>query len=227
MKNRGKWTATLLIAIILLAGGIAFLWQTGFFAAAASLEGLQQYMERFSPCSQLIYFLVQLASVIVAPIPSNLTAAAGAVLFGFWETFLLTAGAVLLGSVTVFLLARTLGQSFADRFVSQRVSEKYLHIIQAKRDVFLILVFLFPFFPDDLICILAGLTDISLFRFFVIALLTRPWGLMVACAVGSSTLKLPLWGMVLLGLAGLTLFLVGMKYGDRVEQRFLDKFKKK
>ncbi|MCI8539769.1 MAG: TVP38/TMEM64 family protein [Oscillospiraceae bacterium] len=226
MKNKSKWTAALPAAVILLAGGIIFLWQTGFFAAASSLEGLQQYIERFSPYSQLIYFLVQLASVIVAPIPSNLTAAAGAVLFGFWEAFLLTAGAVLLGSVTVFLLARTLGQSFANRFVNQRVSEKYLCIIQSKRDIFLILVFLFPFFPDDLICILAGLTDIPLPRFFLIALFTRPWGLMVACAVGSSTLAIPLWGMVLLGLAGAALFLVGMKYGDKVEQRLLDKFKK-
>ena len=84
MKNKGKWAAALLITIALLAGGILFLWQTGFFAAAASLEGVQQYIERFSPYSQLIYFLVQLVSVIVAPIPSNLTAAAGAVLFGFW-----------------------------------------------------------------------------------------------------------------------------------------------
>ena len=185
---------------------------------------MQQYIERFSPYSQLIYFLVQLVSVIVAPIPSNLTAAAGAVLFGFWPAFLLTAAAVLLGSVTVFLLARILGQGFADRFVNRQVSEKYLHLIQSKRDIFLILVFLFPFFPDDLICILAGLTDISLPRFFVIALFTRPWGLMVACAVGSSTLSIPIWGMALLGAAGLALFLVGIEYGSEVEQRLLDRF---
>lgn len=226
MKNKSRWAIALLITIVLLGGGILFLWQTGFFAVASSLEGVQQYMERFSPYSQLIYFLVQLASVIVAPIPSNLTAAAGAVLFGFWPAFLLTAAAVLLGSVTVFQLARTLGQPFANRFVDRRVSEKYLHLIQSKRDIFLILVFLFPFFPDDLICILAGLTDISLPRFFLIALFTRPWGLLVACAVGSSTLSIPMWGMALLGAAGLALFLVGMKYGDKVEQRILEKFKK-
>ncbi len=50
----------------------------------------------------------------------------------------------------------------------QRVADKYLEVIRRKRDIFLILVFLFPFFPDDLICILAGLTDIPLHRFFLI-----------------------------------------------------------
>ncbi len=226
MKKNRKWIATLFITVILLAACLLFLWQSGFFAAASSLEGLQGYIDHFSPYSQLLFFVVQLISVIVAPIPSNLTAAAGAVLFGFWEAFLLTAAAVLSGSVIVFLLARTLGRSFADQFVSQKVSDKYLHIIQTKRDTFLCLVFLFPFFPDDLICILAGLTDIPLTRFILIALFTRPWGLMVACAVGSSTLIIPWWGMVLLGLAGLALFLLGMKYGDKLEQRLLDKFKK-
>ena len=87
------------------------------------------------------------------------------------------------------------------------------------------LVFLFPFFPDDLICILAGLTDIGFLRFLVIVLLTRPWGLLVASAVGSSVISIPLWAMALIGLAGLALFLVSMKYGDRWEARLLEKFK--
>ena len=78
-------------------------------------------------------------------------------LFGMWPAFLLTAGAVVLGSAVVFWLARVLGHSFAGRFVSQKVSDKYLDLIRRKRDIFLVLVFLFPVFPDDLICILAGL----------------------------------------------------------------------
>ena len=163
--------------------------------------------------------------MVIAPIPSNITAAGGALLFGMWPAFLLTAGAVVLGSAAVFWLARILGQSFAGRFVSQKVSDQYLDLIRRKRDVFLALVFLFPFFPDDLICILAGLTDISFSRFLVIVVLTRPWGLLVASAVGGSVISIPIWAMVLIGLAGLALFLVAMKYGDRWEAWLLEKFK--
>lgn len=72
-----------------------------------------------------------------------------------------------------------------EQLVSRKVADKYLELIQRKRDIFLILVFLFPFFPDDLICILAGLTDIPLRRFVVIVLFTRPWGLLVSCALGA------------------------------------------
>ena len=223
--KRYSWPLTLLLTLVLLGGGGYFLWRTGFFAIT-SLEGMRTYIQNFAPYSHLLYFLIQLASVILAPIPSNLTAMAGGLLFGAWLSFLLTAGAVILGSMIVFLLARALGRSFADRFVSQRVSERYLEIIRRKRDVFLALVFLFPFFPDDLICILAGLTDIPPLRFLVLVTLTRPWGLLVACALGGSVISIPIWTMVLIGAVGLVLFLVALKYGDRWEAALLERFQK-
>ena len=224
--KRHQWAATLILAILLLGGGALLLWQTGFFAAATSLEGMRGYIEYFSPYSHAVYFLIQLLSVIIAPIPSNITALAGAVLFGAWTSFLLTAAAVIGGSMLVFWLARVLGRSFADKFVSQRVSDKYLEVIKRKRDIFLILVFLFPFFPDDLICILAGLTDVGYLRFFLIVTLTRPWGLLVACALGGSVISIPLWGMAVIGAVGLALFLVCLRYGDRWEQALLNRCQK-
>ena len=153
-----------------------------------------------------------------------MTALAGALLFGALFAFLLTWAAVVLGSFVVFLLARRLGQAFVDRFVSQTLSDRYLEVIHRKRDVFLAMAFLFPFFPDDILCILAGLTEISLPRFLVLVILFRPWGLLVASAVGGSVVSIPLWGMVLLGLGGLSIFLLGMKYGDRLEEALLHRF---
>ena len=163
--------------------------------------------------------------MILAPIPSNITAAAGGVLFGTWTAFLLTFAAVAAGSLLVFGLARALGRDFADRVVSRKLSDKYQDILRSKAPVFLTLAFLFPFFPDDMLCILAGLTDISFRRFTVIVLLARPWGLLFASALGGSTLGLSPWVMVPIALAGLALFLLGMKYGDRLEERLLARLK--
>ena len=214
------------LTIAILGGSVWALYATGFFEAARSSQGIQDYIARCTPWSHLAFFAVQLASVIIAPIPSNITAAAGAFLFGLWPSFLLTWAAVALGSAAVFGLARALGQSFAARFVGEKLSDRYLDIIRRKRDTFLATAFLFPFFPDDLLCILAGLTDIGWKRFVILVALTRPWGLLVACAVGSSTVSIPPWGMVLLGLAGLAVFLLAMKYGDRIEDALLARWKK-
>lgn len=221
-----RWVSTLLLSLVLLGGGALLLWKTGFFASIGSLQAMREYIDRFAPFSQLVYFLVQLLSVIIAPIPSNITALAGAVLFGMWPAFLLTAAAITLGSLLVFQLARILGQPFVERLVSQKVSNQYLEVIRRKRDIFLILVFLFPFFPDDIICILAGLTDIPFPRFFAIVLLARPWGLLAACALGDSVIRIPLWGMALLGIGGVLIFLLVLKYGDRWEEALLRRFRK-
>ena len=224
MKRKG-WLV-LLAVILLLAGGGVLLWRSGFFDALTSQQAMRDYIQRFAPYTHLCFFLIQFLSVLLAPIPSNITALAGGVLFGTWVSVLLTWAAGVLGSVLVFLLARYLGQSFVDRMVSQSVTSRYLEIIRRKQDVFLALVFLFPFFPDDLICILAGLTTIPFRRFLIITLLTRPWGLLVACALGGSALSIPLWAMALLAVGGIAVFLVCLKYGDRWENWLLERWKK-
>lgn len=226
MKNRQK-LITLAAAALLLGAGGWFLYSSGFFRAAGSLEGLRAYIDRFAPYSHLLFFLVQFLSVVLAPIPSNITAAAGGLLFGTWPAFVITFGAVAAGSLLVFWLARALGRDFADRLVSRKLSEKYQDVLRTKAPVFLVLAFLFPFFPDDMLCILAGLTDISFRRFAVIVLLTRPWGLLFASALGGSTLALPPWVMVPIGLGGLALFLLGMKYGDKLEESVLGRLRER
>lgn len=226
MKDKKQLLALAAVILFLAAGGW-FLYASGFFQAAGSLDGLRAYIVHFAPYSHLAFFLIQLLSVILAPIPSNITAAAGGLLFGTWPAFLLTFGAVTAGSLLTFSLARVLGRDFADRLVDRKLSEKYRDILRTKAPVFLVLAFLFPFFPDDMLCILAGLTDISFRRFFVIVLLTRPWGLLFASALGGATLGLSPWVMLPIGLGGLVLFLLGMKYGDRLEGRVLDRLEER
>lgn len=221
LKTILLWTMTAL----LLGGCVLALYLTGFFEAARSQDGIRAYIEGCAPWSQLAFWGIQLVSVVVAPIPSNITALAGAILFGAIPAFLLTWSAVTLGSVIVFFLARVLGQDFALRFVGQRLSAKYLDLIRRKRDTFLFLAFLFPFFPDDLLCILAGLTDLSWRRFLLLCVLARPWGLLAACAVGGSVLTIPLWAMAALGAAGGVLFVLALKYGDHLQDKLLERFK--
>ena len=184
---------------------------------------MQAYIQRFAPYSHGVFFLLQLVSVIVAPIPSNLTTVAGGLLFGAWSSFLISTVAVVLGSAIVFQLSRRLGQPFAQKFVSGRTWERYGEVIRRKRDVFLFLAFLFPFFPDDLLCIMAGLTNVSFRRFLILVLLGRPWGLLAAAAVGGSVVSIPWWGMALLGVGGLALFLGALRYGDRIEEWIIER----
>jgi uncharacterized membrane protein YdjX (TVP38/TMEM64 family) len=224
-KEIKKWIAAV-VGIALLSGLCLFLWRTDLLERLQDTAALRDYLSDQAPWSQLIFFGLQLCSVIIAPIPSNLVAATGGAFFGTWQGFLITILAVTIGSCTTFWLARTLGKNFADRIVRKKLPAHYLELLDRKRDSFLILAFLFPFFPDDLLCIMAGLTDIPFRRFFFIVLFARPWGLLIASAFGGSLCGFSLKSLPILLLCG-ALFLIGLIYGDRMGQAVLKFLKRK
>lgn len=226
MKHSKQWFLAIVAAAALLMGLSLFLWKTGALHSLNSVDDLRDFLTDCAPWSHLVFFLLQLSSVIIAPIPSNLTAMAGGACFGLGWGFLITFLAVNLGSLITFSLARTLAHSWAMGVASRKLPPKYLDLIGRKRDSFLILVFLFPFFPDDLICILAGLTDIPFRRFALIVLLTRHWGLLVASAMVASLFALPAWALLLVVAAGLCLFVMGLLYGDKIQDWVLARFQK-
>ena len=129
--------------------------------------------------------------------------------------------AVWSGSMLVFLAARRLGQRAVQKWVDRSVMEKYMPFIKDKQEMFLFLALLFPFFPDDVLCILAGLTTIPTGRFSALMLLARPWGLVFAAIIGSGALHLPLWGWALMILALGAVFWFAMKYNKRIEDWLL------
>ena len=214
---------SLALCLGLLGLGCWFLYRTGFFAALSSTQALEAYIEQFSPFGELAFFLLQLLSVLIPPIPNNMLALAGGVAFGFFRSFLLTILAIYVGSLLMFLLARKLGRPFVELF-SHSSWEKYLGILRARHDFFFLLALLLPYFPDDLLCLLMGLTDIPLRRFLIIVVLARPWGLLFASTLGSLVLTLPLWAIILLFLAGAAVFLFGLKYGVRIEEWLIHRF---
>ena len=224
--GRAAWIALIVLAVAAALGACVYaLLRSGWLERLNSVEDLREMIAATGVWGGLVYFLMQMMTVIVAPIPSNVTMMAGALALGFWKAMLLGVLAVLAGSVVVFLAARRLGRRAVQRIVDNSVMEKYLPVIEEKQDTFLFLTLLFPFFPDDAICILAGLTSIPLRRFVCIMALTRPWGLVFAALLGSGAFSMPVWAWVALGVPMLAIFVLAMRYGDKIESRLFEKFR--
>lgn len=220
-RNKKVIRIILIIAAIAaaLAGGGYALWKTGVFERINSVEELREVISGAGAWAGIVYFFLQMMTVIVAPIPSNISMMAGALALGFWKAMILGVLAVVAGSIIVFLAARALGRNAIHRFLDKGVMEKYLPVIEEKQDMFLFLTMLFPFFPDDALCMLAGLTNISLGRFTAIMILGRPWGLIVAALLGSGSLSLPVWAWVILGAVGICIFYFALKYSSEIEDK--------
>ena len=170
--------------------------------------------------------LLQIAQVIIAPIPGNVTTLAGGAMFGFGPALAYSTIAILIGALIAFGIGRVCGRPLVNKLAPADVVDKYLNVLAGKQRMTLALMFLFPFFPDDVLCILACHTQLPFRRFALIALCARPWGLLFASALGGASLSIPLWAMVLIGLAGVMIFVLGMLYGDRLERAILKRLGK-
>lgn len=218
-KRRARRIALAVLIVLALAAGAVAAYKNGWFERIGSVEELRALIDEAGAFAGVVFFLLQMLTVIVAPIPSNVTMMAGALALGFWQAMLLGIAAIWAGSLIMFLLSRRLGQRAVQGFIDRTVMEKYLPVIEEKQDVFLFLTLLFPFFPDDMLCILAGLTTMPAGRFALIMLLARPWGLVFAALLGSGTLSLPPWGWAVLVAVLAAVFVLALKYSRQIEER--------
>lgn len=191
----------------------------GWFALFGSKESIQQYVASFGPWAPLAFFLLQFIQVILSPVPGSVTTIAGGVLFGFGYAFLISTAAVLLGSVCAFLLGKRFGRPLVEKIAGKNVIEKYMKTVSSRQKIVLIMMFLLPFFPDDILCLIAGLSAMRLPYFSLLVIITRPWGLLFSSLLGSGLITMAAWIWIVLAIFVGILFIVTLKYAPVIEER--------
>ena len=200
------WSAIILLAI--LAAGVALFFigrGRGWFSIFNSVDELREFIAGYGAWAPLVFFLLQVLQVILAPIPGSVTTLVGGLFFGFWKAMLISIAAVLVGSVILFLLAKHLGRPLVERLVGKERVDKYMKSMSSRQFWVLFMMFLMPFFPDDVLCLIAGLTAIRFPGFVIMVIVTRPWGLVFSALVGSGAITVPIWGWVIIAAASLVL----------------------
>ena len=216
-KNKVKeWILGILI-VLALAGVGFFLYKRGFWQRFSSIKEMQAYIRGFGEWALPVFFVLQFLQVIAAPIPGNITTLVGSLLFGFWPAILTSIGAVIGGSMFAFWLARRLGKPFVSKLIGEKLTEKYLTNMTSRYRVMLGVMFIFPFFPDDALAMMAGLTAMRPLNFLLIVTCTRPWGLIVSALVGSGQVVIPVWGWVIIACCSAAFLYVSFRYSDKIE----------
>ena len=209
------WTITALV-VAALVGLYFWLRANGWLTLFSSPQAMQETVRGTGAWAPVIFFLLQAGQVIAAPIPGNVTAMAGGFLFGFWPATALSVAATITGSIAAFALARGFGRPLVARMVGVDLVEKYVDLVGRRGLGLLFAMFLLPFFPDDALCFIAGLTAISWPVFLIMMAVTRPPGLIMSALVGSGSIVMPIWGWVRIGTAALGLVWLSYRYGERL-----------
>lgn len=218
-KKQKIWLVVLLVIVAALAVLYIIGKDLGWFDLFQSKENIQRYVSSFGAWAPFVFFLLQFIQVIFSPIPGSITTIAGGLLFGFFYGFLISLAAVFLGSICAFMLGKIFGKPLVIKIAGQEVVDKYTNTVSSRQRIVLFMMFLLPFFPDDLLCLIAGLSAMRLPSFSLLVILTRPWGLLFSALVGSGVISIPFWCWIIIAAVVGVLFILSIKYAPRIEER--------
>lgn len=227
IKNDILMKITLLASIlaIIFAGLYDTLVFTGLLDQFLTEEGFKNFLENYDEQAMLVFMLIQFLQVTILPLPSALTIATGTALFGVANSVLISSVGIILGSMFAFFLGKVFGRNLAVWLCGEKNVTKYQEITKGKDKILFFLMFLLPFFPDDLLCILAGMTGMSYISFFIMMLATRPIGALTVAGSFKGITSIPFkgWG-VFVWIALICAFVVGvvllLKYSSQIQSFF-------
>lgn len=204
--------------------------RTNILEIFSSIASFKEFILSTKEKGMIIYVLIQFIQVLSVPIPSMIITLTGVAIYGPLLGAILCTLGVLLGSYASFFVGKVFGVKIVKWIVGEEKAIRYANIIEKKGKFFLIIAFLLPLFPDDILCLISGLTTMKFKTFFWIALITRPIGVICMSYFGGGYI-VPFtgWGLfvwpIILIVAVLAVVIL-TKYQEKIEEWVLLKLNK-
>lgn len=192
-----------IIGIVLLIVVFATLYQyhEGVLNALSwfgSREAITTSMEHAGLWGPVVLFILFVLQVFLAFIPGQALMVACGYLYGFWGGFLISWLSLVIGGEIAYILARNYGRSFAEKWVSPSVLERWNKAAAGQGVAFFAISLVMPLVPNDAMCYVAGLGTISRIRFSIANLLGRGLACLITSAAGAFGGSIPWQGWVIL-----------------------------
>lgn len=232
-SNSLRLFLTIAIIFVVVIVSYIIIKTTGVWEKINSIEKLKSIVESGGMFSYLVFVVLQILQTTVLQIPAIFVTIAGTLVFGRWTAFILSFIAVMIGSIIMFWVGRKFGRKFLNWLAGKEQADKWVERMSHGKYLFFLMM-LFPMFPDDILCVIAGFTNMSFNYFLITNLIARSIG--IACTVffGSGAVipftgwGLLVWGVIILVVA--SLFYFSVKYQNKIDEvvnQFIKKDKKK
>ena len=236
-SNRKKFIVKIFISISILFVSLILIYLILKKAGLTKLsqEEIQIFLQSKGALAPLLFILITFLQVTFIPIPSTITVLVGSYLFGFWLSYFYSFVGMMAGSVLAFYLGRCFGKKFLYWLVSDKeLVDTYLIKIKNKGNVLLFFMFIFPFFPDDLLCSVAGVLPISGLSFTIMQVFTRGVTILTTLfMLSGDVIPFSGWGIpfnICLTLIFMTIFYLAYKNAEVISLKFteiINKIKRK
>jgi len=165
---------------VLRACGVTNIDKLREIIASCGAWGWIAFIALFTTCSTLLCFMPGTSATFIG---------VAIVMFGAWKGFAISTISVFLSSSLMFFIGHHFGEKAAIKLVGKESLEKAQNLIDVKSKMLLPLMFLFPVFPDDALCMVAGMTKMRYWYFAVVVAIFRTIGIASICFLGSGLIN--------------------------------------
>ena len=225
------------LVILALAGVITLVYfiliWTGMWEKLNSVDKFRKMILSLGFWGRFAFVFFQFLQVTLIPIPSPILIIAGSIIYGTFQSTILSLAGILLGSAFAFFLGRVFGYRLVKFMVGQESAKKWKTFLNNCKFSF-VLMMLLPCFPDDILCLVAGLTSMTWGFFMTTQFIARPIGIFLVSYFSSGEI-IPYhgWGLIVWGVIivlSLVLIYLSSKYSQNIEnfmQKSINKITKK
>lgn len=180
---------------VLFSAAVAWLIGKPLLQFVSEPDKFRQWVDSHGLLGPLAFLGMMVLQVFVAVIPGEPLEIGAGYAFGAVEGTILCILGAAIGSTLVFLFVRRFGVRAVEVFISREKIQS-LRFLQNTRRVhlFLLVAFLLPGTPKDVLCYVAGLTTLKLGPFILISSICRLPSI-VTSTIGGSALGSGQWGM--------------------------------
>lgn len=181
-------------------------------------DQVTSFIKSYGPLAPLVFIVVQIFQVIFAPFPGEATGFVGGYLFGTLAGFLYSSIGLTLGSVINFLIGRLLGRRYIRKLVPVRYLEKFDGFVKHQGLLVLLVLFIFPGFPKDYLCLFLGISTLPLKVLMLLAAFGRMPGTFILSLQGASLFEkdYALFGLLLVFCLIISIF--AYRYRENIYQ---------
>ena len=186
-----KLKLSLFLALIIF-GFVGFwfrvpIWEklTDLYHLFSDREQIRHLISSFGTSAPPVFMLIQVLQVIFAPVPGEATGFIGGYLFGALPGFIYSSIGLTVGSWINFLIGRFLGERYVRKLIPAAKFQKIDGMIKRQGIIFLFILFLFPGFPKDYLCLALGLSTLPIKLFVLMAGIGRMPGTLALSLQGA------------------------------------------
>ena len=189
MENRRKRIAYIKLAILIFI--IVGLPVILFFTCRDTLfnkewlENLPEFIMQYKGYAAAVLTGIQILQVIICIIPGQPIQLAASYLFGVLKGYLISIGGAFIGAFIAFFIARALGKDSLEAiFGEEKVNDYHRKLNSGKGLTAVLLIYLIPGVPKDLVAYVAGISDMRLRPFLIVSTIGRSPGMLGSLLIG-------------------------------------------